>query len=41
MEKAIVNGIELGYIKVPKGTFIKPNEIKEYPANEVLILLYR
>ena len=38
MEKAIVNGIELGYIKVPKGTFIEPNEIKEYPANEVLIL---
>lgn len=38
MEKAIVNGIELGYIKVPKGTFIEPNEIKKYPANEVLIL---
>lgn len=38
MEKAIVNGIELGYIKVPKDTFIEPNEIKEYPANEVLIL---
>lgn len=38
MEKAIVNGIELGYIKVPKNTFIEPNEIKEYPANEVLIL---
>ena len=26
MEKAIVNGIELGYIKVPKGTFIEPSE---------------
>lgn len=38
MEKAIVNGIELGYIKVPKDTFIEPNEIKEYPASEVLIL---
>ncbi|NQP33838.1 ribonuclease J [Streptococcus suis] len=38
MEKAIINGIELGYIKVPKDTFIEPNEIKEYPANEVLIL---
>ncbi|CAM4144094.1 ribonuclease J1 [Streptococcus penaeicida] len=38
MEKAIVNGIELGYIKVPKGTFIEPNEIKNYHANEVLIM---
>ncbi|MGQ7385427.1 ribonuclease J1 [Streptococcus suis] len=38
MEKAIVNGIDLGYIKVPKDTFIEPNEIKEYPASEVMIL---
>ncbi|MGT2888040.1 ribonuclease J [Streptococcus didelphis] len=38
MEKAIVNGIELGYIKVPKGTFIEPNELKNYHANEVLIM---
>ncbi|MGT2686915.1 ribonuclease J1 [Streptococcus porcinus] len=38
MEKAIVNGIELGYIKVPKGTFIEPNEIKDYHANEILIM---
>ena len=38
MEKAIVNGIDLGYIKAPKGTFIEPNEIKDYPAGEVLIL---
>ncbi|MER0122739.1 ribonuclease J [Streptococcus sp. ZJ93] len=38
MEKAIVNGIELGYIKVPKNTFIEPNEIKEYPASEIMIL---
>ena len=30
MEKAIVNGIELGYIKVPKGTFIEPSELKDY-----------
>lgn len=38
MEKAIVNGIELGYIKVPKGTFIEANELKNYHANEVLIM---
>lgn len=38
MEKAIVNGIELGYIKVPKGTFIEPNEIKHYHASEILIM---
>ncbi|HEL1767890.1 TPA: ribonuclease J [Streptococcus suis] len=38
MEKAIVNGIELGYIKVSKDTFIEPNEIKEYPASEIMIL---
>lgn len=38
MEKAIANGIDLGYIKVPKDTFIEPNEIKEYPASEIMIL---
>ena len=38
MEKAIVNGIELGYIKVPAGTIIEPNEIKDYAANEILIM---
>lgn len=38
MEKAIVNGIELGYIKVPRGTFIEANELKNYHANEVLIM---
>lgn len=38
MEKAIINGIELGYIKAPKGTFIEPHEIKEYPSNEIMIL---
>lgn len=38
MEKAIRNGIELGYIKVPDGTLIDANELKDYPAGEVLIL---
>lgn len=38
MEKAIVNGIELGYIKMPEGTLIEPHQLKETPASEVLIL---
>ncbi|SQF37166.1 metallo-beta-lactamase superfamily protein,putative mRNA degradation ribonucleases J1/J2 [Streptococcus pyogenes] len=38
MEKAIVNSIELGYIKVPKGTFIEPSELKNLHASEVLIM---
>ena len=38
MEKAIVNGIELGYIKVPDGTFIDPNELKDYHASEIMIM---
>lgn len=38
MEKAIVNGIELGYIKVPDGTFIEPNELKNYHASEIMIM---
>ncbi|HGA3904408.1 TPA: ribonuclease J [Streptococcus agalactiae] len=38
MEKAIVNGIELGYIKVPKGTFIEPSKLKNLHASEVLIM---
>ena len=38
MEKAIVNGVELGYIKVPKGTIIDPSEMKNYHASEILIM---
>ncbi|MGX6962549.1 ribonuclease J1 [Vagococcus xieshaowenii] len=38
MENAIVNGQELGYINVPKDTFVDANSINEYPANEMLIL---
>ncbi|WP_195934338.1 ribonuclease J1 [Streptococcus sobrinus] len=38
MEKAIVNGIELGYIKVPDGTFIEPNELKNYHASKIMIM---
>ena len=38
MENAIVNGQNLGYIKVPEGSFVDANEIKRLPANEVMIL---
>ncbi|KXT75557.1 Zn-dependent hydrolase, RNA-metabolising [Streptococcus sp. DD12] len=38
MEKAIVNGMELGYIKAPEGTFIEPSELKNYHASEILIM---
>lgn len=38
MENAIVNGQKLGYIKVPKNTFIDQKEINNYQANEILIL---
>ena len=41
MEKAIVNGIELGYIKAPKGTFIEPNQVKDYPAGRSIDSMYR
>lgn len=38
MENAIVNGEQLGYIKVPKGTFVDPSELNQLPANETMIL---
>lgn len=38
MEKAIINGIDLRYIKVPKGTFIDPSELNKYHASEILIM---
>ncbi|MGO3606047.1 MAG: ribonuclease J1 [Pseudolactococcus laudensis] len=38
MEKAIVNGIELGYIKAPKDTFIEPGEVNQYQPHELLIM---
>jgi len=38
MEKAIDNGLELGYINVPKDTFVDAREINQLPANEVMIL---
>lgn len=38
MEKAIRNGMELGYIKMPEDTLIDGNELKDYLASEVLIL---
>lgn len=38
MEKTISIGQEVGYIKAPKGTFIEPEEISNYKANEITIL---
>ncbi|EOT44836.1 ribonuclease J1 [Enterococcus columbae] len=38
MENAIVNGQKLGYIKVPKGTFVEASELHRLPANETMIL---
>ncbi|MDN6194247.1 MAG: ribonuclease J, partial [Alkalibacterium sp.] len=38
MVNNLETGKELGYIHADEGTFIHPNEIKNYKANEVLIL---
>ncbi|XBG86410.1 ribonuclease J [Enterococcus cecorum] len=38
MENAIVNGQKLGYIKVPKGTFIDASELNQLPTNQTMIL---
>ena len=38
MENAIVNGQKLGYIKVPKGTFVEASELHRLPASETMIL---
>ncbi|MDR0198996.1 MAG: ribonuclease J [Streptococcaceae bacterium] len=38
MEKAIVNGLELGYIHAPEGTIIDPSEISQVPSHELVIM---
>ncbi|TRZ38866.1 ribonuclease J [Niallia circulans] len=38
MEAAINIGLELGFIKAPKETFIEPHHINRLPANQVTIL---
>ncbi len=38
MEKALVNGLELGYLHAPKGTIIDPSEINQYPGHELVIM---
>ncbi|MDR2822159.1 MAG: ribonuclease J [Acholeplasmatales bacterium] len=39
MERAIEAGVETGYIKFPKGVFMEPEEIQNYHASEIVILL--
>ncbi|WP_174733760.1 ribonuclease J1 [Mesobacillus harenae] len=38
MENAIEIGLDLGYIRAPKDTFIEPQQINRLPANQVTIL---
>jgi len=38
MENAIANGLELGYIDVPKNTFVEPSEINQLSSDKVMIL---
>ena len=37
MENILVVASELGYMKIPKGTVIKLDEIKRYPPNKVVV----
>lgn len=38
METAMVNGQELGYLKIPDGVLVDAREINHLPANKVMIL---
>src|SRR5690554_3100969 len=38
MESAINIGLELGYIKAPKSTFVDPSQLNKLPAEQVAIL---
>jgi len=38
MDKVMMIGQELDFIKAPKGTIIEPNEMKRYKSNELTIL---
>lgn len=38
MEKVLTTAAKLGYLKVPRGTLIKGEQIREYPDNRLIIL---
>ncbi|WP_188623067.1 ribonuclease J1 [Caldalkalibacillus thermarum] len=38
MEKVFQIGQELGYIRVPKGTFIEPDQVQRMPKHQVVII---
>lgn len=38
MEKALMIAAKLGYLKIPKGTLIRPDQIDEYPDERLVII---
>lgn len=38
MENNFQNAQEIGYFNIPEGTFIEPNQINDYPDNEIMIM---
>lgn len=38
MERVVALAVELGYMKIPKGTLIKLDQTREYPENKIIII---